>query len=75
MTNTKNTSRSSLATNFANAVKAYDEAKAKFKQLTLARIASGGEVTFEDVGHAACEMFLCEIEKDAAHADLLNFKK
>ena len=75
MTNTKTTSRSTLATAFANAVKAYDDAKAKFKRLTLARTASGPGVTFEDVGHAACEMFLCEIEKDAAHADLLNFKK
>jgi hypothetical protein len=67
------TTRSSLATAFANAVKAYDEAKAKFNRLTLARAASAPGVTFEDVGRAAVEMLYCQTEKDDAHNDLLTF--
>ena len=69
------TTRTSLATAFANTVKAYDEAKAKFNRITLARTAAAPGVTFDDVGRAACEMLLCETEKNDAHADLLNFKK
>jgi hypothetical protein len=69
------TTRYSLATAFANAVKAYDEAKAKFNRLTLARAASAPDATFEDVGRAAVQMLYCETEKNDAHADLLNFKK
>lgn len=64
------TTRSSIATAFANAVKAYDDAKAKFNRLTLARTASGPGVTFEDVGRAACEMLLCETEMNDARKDL-----
>lgn len=68
------TTRSSLATAFANAVKAYDEAKAKFNRINLARAAAAPGVTFEDVGRAAVEMLYCETEKNDAHSDLLNFK-
>jgi hypothetical protein len=64
-----------LATAFANAVKAYDDAKAKFNRLTLARTASGPGVTFEDVGRAACEMLLCETEMNDAREDLLASKR
>ena len=75
MTNTKTTSRSSLATAFAAAVKAYDEAKAKFNRLNLARAAAAPGVSFEDVGRAAVEMLYCETEMNDARTDLLNFKK
>jgi hypothetical protein len=68
------TTRSSLASSFANAVKAYDEAKAKFKRLNLARAASAPGVSFEDVGRAAVEMLYCETEMNDARADLLAFK-
>lgn len=59
------------AATFQAAVKAYDEAKAKFNRLTLARTAAAPGVTFEEVGRAACEMMLCETEMNDARDDLL----
>ncbi len=69
------TTKSSLANAFANAVKAYDEAKANFNRLAKAKAAGAPDATFEQVGRAAVEMLYCETEMNDARSDLLNFKK
>lgn len=63
---------SKLQAEFKKAITAHDEAKAKFNRLALAKSAGAPEVTFEEVGRAACESLLTETEMKEAQKDLVR---
>jgi hypothetical protein len=61
-----------LQKQYQAAVKARDEALHRFRQLTVSRIGGAPEVSFDDVGRAACEAMLTEIEMQAARDELFG---
>jgi hypothetical protein len=54
------------------AIKARNAALENLRRLTVARIGGAPDVSFDDVGHAACESMLTELEMQEARDALFG---